>query len=186
MTFKNRELKYSILFRSNLSISDIAKILDVSESTILEAKLDILGELVSNPDDADTTTVASSNVDLDDLARDATCEAYKLEGERDRFYKSFYSIANSYINSHFKYKELTLQSVFKKLIDINKEILNLERQINDSDDENLCKKLRLSLKYKVCKKNRMSRELVLSDMKEDYECLIKLKEIFKSRGLKLG
>ncbi|AHH12933.1 Hypothetical protein BHO_0003000 (plasmid) [Borrelia hermsii YBT] len=186
MAFKNREAKYNILFKSNLSTDDIAKILDVSESTVLKVKLNILGELASNPGSTDATSRPSSDVDLGDLARDATCEAYRLEEERDSFYKLFYKIANSYINSHFKYKELTLRSDFKKLIDVNSEILNLEKEISNSDDESLCKKLRFDLKHKIYKKNLISRKLILNDMKEDYECLIKLKEIFKSKGLKLG
>ncbi|ANF34437.1 hypothetical protein A7978_04830 (plasmid) [Borrelia turicatae] len=185
MTFKNREVKYNILFKSNLSTADIAKVLDVSESTVLKVKLNILGEIASGLSNTETSSVSSSDVDVDTLARDATCEAYRLEGERDSFYKSFYSIANSYVSSHFKYKKLTLRSAFKKLIDVNEEILNLEREISNSDDKNLCKKLKLDLRQKIYKRDRISRELILNDMREDYECLVKLKEIF-DKGLKLG
>ncbi|AOW96396.1 hypothetical protein [Borrelia miyamotoi] len=186
MTFKNRESKYNILFGSNLSIANIAKIMDVSESTVLKARLSILGEFASNKNKTDTTFVSSSDSDLDSLAISATIEAYKLEGERDRFYKEFYRIANSYINSHFKYKEFTFQSAFKKLINLNEKISSLEKEISGSNDVNLCRRLRLKLQHKIYKRNLMSKNLILNDMKEDYECLIKLKEIFKSKGLKLG
>nr|ABP88179.1 hypothetical protein [Borrelia lonestari] len=133
MIFKNRETKYNILFSSNLSISNIAKVMDVSESTVLKAKCNILGELANSIDNADTSgLLSSSNINLDNLVKSATFQAYKLEEERDNFYKKFYIIANSYISSHFKYKELTLQSAFKNLTKLNAKISSLEKEINNS------------------------------------------------------
>ncbi|ACH95135.1 uncharacterized conserved protein (plasmid) [Borrelia recurrentis A1] len=182
MVFKNKELKYSILFKSNLSISDIAKVLGVRESTVLKAKINILGEVASDLNNFDTN--ACVNFDLDALARDATCQAYMLEKERDSFYKSFYKVANSYINSHFKYKQIIINSDLKRLITLNEEILKLTKDINNNDKD-LCKKLKLDLRYKIYKKNRLSKKIILNEMKEDYGCLLKLKKIFNSKGLKL-
>ncbi|AFI31826.1 hypothetical protein [Borrelia crocidurae] len=183
MVFKNKELKYSILFKSNLSISDIAKVLGVRESTVLKAKINILGEVASDLNHFDTNSCL--NFDLDALARDATCQAYMLEKERDSFYKSFYKVANSYINSHLKYKHIVINSDLKRLISLNEEILNLTKYIDNNDDKDLCKKLRLDLRYKIYKKNRLSKKIILNEMKEDYGCLLKLKKIFNSKGLKL-
>ncbi|WP_241766569.1 hypothetical protein [Borrelia coriaceae] len=171
------------MFKSNLSTADIAKVLGVRESTVLRVKSSFLGELASDLD-TDTVFKSCNNVDLDALARDVTCDAYKLEQERDSFYKAFYRIANSYVNSHFKNKKLTLQSAFRKLIDVNEDILSLEREIVNSDDKNLCKKLKLNLKHKIYKRDRISREIVMNGMREDHECLIRLKEIF-DKSLKL-
>ncbi|AYE36791.1 hypothetical protein DB313_04650 (plasmid) [Borrelia turcica IST7] len=212
MIFKNRLEKYNILFKSNLTVPDIAKILDVSESTVLKARMKLVGDVVGVNNKAEKQYAHSLNKielngksnlgnesdlgkdDLDSLTRNAICEAYKLEGERDSFYKFFYKIANSYINSHFKYKEIKLGAAFKKLVGLNNQILNLEREIKEVgireiisvDDSNLCRKLKLDLKFKIYKRNRLAKKLILNDMKEDYDCLVKLKEIFKSRDLKLG
>ncbi|AWG43309.1 hypothetical protein CR532_04745 (plasmid) [Candidatus Borreliella tachyglossi] len=189
MTFKNREQKYKILLRSNLSVADIARVLDVSESAVLKARLAGLGDFAEHVDNNLATLKAPGTLnedDLDSLARDATFEAYRLEGERDSFHKSFYRLANSYINSHLKCKEITLGATFRKLIDLNKEILDLEREISGCEDKDFCKKLKFELKLKVYKRNRVAKKLILSDMTEDYECLMKIKEIFKSKGLKLG
>ncbi|WP_231439744.1 hypothetical protein [Borrelia duttonii] len=170
------------MFKSNLSISDIAKVLGVRESTVLKAKINILGEVASDLNNFDTN--ACLNFDLDALARDATCQAYMLEKERDSFYKSFYKVANSYINSHLKYKQIIINSDLKRLINLNEEILKLTKDINNNDKD-LCKKLKLDLRYKIYKKNRLSKKIILNEMKEDYGCLLKLKKIFNSKGLKL-
>ncbi|WP_024653692.1 hypothetical protein [Borrelia persica] len=190
MIFKNKE-KYNILFKSNLSMSDIAKVLDISESAVLKARRNILGEAVDDlckmdAECDDNSSDTCLNVDLDGLVRDATSQAYRLEMERDSFHKSFYGTANSYIDSCLKYKQLVLNSSFKKLTDVNEEILNLEKEIDGTDDQNLCKKLKLNLRFKIYKRNRLSKKIILCEMKEDYECLLKLKEIFNFKGLKLG
>nr|WKT13973.1 hypothetical protein LKV13_05000 [Borrelia sp. BU AG58] len=218
MIFKNREEKYIILFKSNLTVLDIARILGVSESYVLKARARLIGDgsLVSESrGDSEIRDAISLNRvglegrcslenradlgsedGLDRLTRNAVCEAYKLEVERDSFYKCFYKIANSYINSHFKYKELKLGSAFKKLVALNEQILNLEREIeaneggwdktSSTDDSNLCRKLKLELKSKIYKRNHLTKSLVLDDMREDYDCLVKLNKVFKSRDLKLG
>ncbi|UGQ16817.1 hypothetical protein [Borrelia sp. RT5S] len=211
MVFKNIEEKYNILFKSNLTVPDIAKVLDVSESSVLEARLKLVGdgllvtELGYDIGRQDTVSLnevglqdknnSENENDLDSLAKNAVCEAYKLEGERDSFYKFFYRIANSYINSHFKYKEIKLGSAFKKLIKLNAQILNLEGQIEigerkqgeicSADESDLRRKLKLELKTKIYKRNRLAKSFILDDMKEDYDCLVKLKKVFKSRDLKL-
>ncbi|WKC58672.1 hypothetical protein [Borrelia sp. P9F1] len=210
MIFKNGEEKYNILFRSNLTVPDIAKVLEVSESSVLEARLRFVGdeplvsELNDNVERCSTLSLNKSELnndnlenenDLDSLTKNAVCEAYKLEEERDSFYKFFYKIANSYINSYFKYKEIKLGSTFKKLVSLNDQILNLEREIEingreqkgicNVNESDLCRKLKLELKTKIYKRNRIAKSLILDDMKEDYDCLVKLKKVFKSRDLKL-
>lgn len=142
MIFKNRKEEYIFLFKKGLKDLGIAQILGVGESFIAKARNKYLksnnsvykknsfsGDLV-----VESVSRASFNEDdFNNLVLLATKKACELENAKNDTEKLFYEMVCSFVDSHNRYKNLSLKSIKKKdALSLDLKISKLQGEIESN------------------------------------------------------
>ncbi|WNY70039.1 helix-turn-helix domain-containing protein [Borreliella andersonii] len=123
MIFKNRKEEYIFLFKKGLKDLEIAQILGVSESFVAKARNKYFksGDSVckNNPFSSglvgESIAKVSFNEDnFNNLVLLAAKKACELENAKNETERLFYEIVCSFIDSHHRYKNLSLASIKKE------------------------------------------------------------------------
>ncbi len=123
MIFKNRKEEYIFLFKKGLKDLDIAQILGVGESFVTKARNKYFKSndsvckknFFSSDSTIENVSKASFNQDdFDNLALLAIKKSFELENAKNETERLFYEIVCSFIDSHHRYKNLSLKSIKKR------------------------------------------------------------------------
>lgn len=196
MIFKNRKEEYIFLFKKGLKDLDIAQILGVGESFVVKARNkyfksnDSVCKKNSFSGDLAVESVSRASFNEDDfnnLVLLATKKACELENAKNDTEKLFYEMVCSFIDSHNRYKNLSLKSIKKDALSLDLKISKLQSEIesNKKKDLKTDKNLEKELAAKIKKRETLEKELINICIREDYNTLVKLKSILSSKNLKL-
>ncbi|WNY69134.1 hypothetical protein [Borreliella lusitaniae] len=196
MIFKNRKEEYIFLFKKGLKDLDIAQILGVGESFVAKARNKYFRsnnsfckkDSFSSSLPVESVVEAPFNKDnFDNLVLLVAKKAFELENAKSETERLFYKIACSFIDSHHRYKDLSLKSIKKDIVILDLEISKLQSEIENSKKRNFQgrKDLEIELASKIKKREDLEKELFNVCMREDYNALVKLKSVLNSKNLKL-
>ncbi|MBB6213383.1 hypothetical protein QIA17_00345 (plasmid) [Borreliella californiensis] len=196
MIFKNRKEEYIFLFKKGLKDLDIAQILGVSESFVAKARnkyfkssdsvckknpfpIDSAGENIAN--------VSFNEDNFNNLVLLATKKACELENAKNESEKLFYEIVCSFIDSHNKYKNLSLASIKKESLILDLKISKLQGEIsfNKKRGLNSQESLERELADRIQEREEIEKKIITICMREDFDALVKLKSVLSSKNLKL-
>ncbi|WPM06385.1 hypothetical protein QIA41_04650 (plasmid) [Borreliella sinica] len=197
MIFKNRKEEYIFLFKKGLKDLDIAQILGVGESFVAKARNkyfqsnDSFSKKNSFPSDLAVENISKVSFNEDNfnnLVLLAAKKACELENAKNETEKLFYEIVCSFIDSHHRYKNLSLKSIKKDTLILDLKISKLQGELKSNKKRGLKgdEGLEIELANKIKKREELEKELVNICMREDYDALVKLKSVLNSKNLKLG
>ncbi|AJA90713.1 hypothetical protein OY14_04495 (plasmid) [Borreliella chilensis] len=196
MIFKNRKEEYIFLFKKGLKDLDIAQILGVGEAFVAKARNkyfksnDSVCKRNSFPSNLTVESISKESFNgdnFDNLVLLATKKACELENTKNETERLFYEIVCSFIDSHNKYKNLSLKSIRKDTLILDLKISKLQSKLDSSKkrgfkgDENL----EIELAAKIKEKEDLEKQLFNICMREDYDALVKLKSVLSGKNLKL-
>ncbi|WP_151060738.1 DUF603 domain-containing protein [Borreliella turdi] len=196
MIFKNRKEEYIFLFKKGLEDLDIAQILGVGESFVAKARNKYFKSNDSGckktpfPMDLAVENISRTSFNEDNLNQlvlIATKKAFDLENAKNETERLFYEIACSFIDSHCRYKNLSLKSIKKDILILDLKISKLQLKI-DSNKKRGYKgneSLEIELAAKIKEREDLEKKLINICMREDYDILVKLKSVLSSKNLKL-
>ncbi|MBB5141457.1 hypothetical protein [Borreliella afzelii] len=196
MIFKNRKEEYIFLFKKGLKDLDIAQILGVGESFVTKARNKYFKSndsvckknFFSSDSTIENASKASFNQDdFDNLALFAIKKSFELENAKNETERLFYEIVCSFIDSHHRYKNLSLKSIKKEALILDLKISKLQSEIESNKKRGFKgdEGLEIELTSKIKKREELEKELINICMREDYDTLVKLKSILSSKNLKL-
>ncbi|MGF7102000.1 hypothetical protein [Borreliella kurtenbachii] len=196
MIFKNRKEEYIFLFKKGLKDLDIAQILGVSESFVAKARNkyfksdDSVCKKKSISSDQAGESIAKEPFNEDNfnnLILLATKKACELENAKNEAERLFYEMARSFIDSHNKYKNLSLASIKKDALILDLKISKLQGEISGNKKRGLKEQenLKGELSCKIKEREEIEKKLITICMREDFDALVKLKSILSSKNLKL-
>ncbi|WKC80311.1 hypothetical protein [Borreliella tanukii] len=196
MIFKNRKEEYIFLFKKGLKDLDIAQILGVSESFVAKARNKYFKSNDSfckkNSSSSDLALESISEVpvnedNFDNLVLLATKKACELENAKNETERLFYEIVCAFIDSHRKYKDLSLRSIKKDALILDLKISKLQSEIDINKKRGLKENesLEIELAAKIKQRENLEKELINICMREDYDTIVKLKSVLSSKNLKL-
>ncbi|MCD2332396.1 helix-turn-helix domain-containing protein [Borreliella americana] len=196
MIFKNRKEEYIFLFKKGLKDLDIAQILGVSESFVAKARNkyfksgDSVCKKSSFSSDLVGESIAKASFDeenFNNLVLLATKKACELENAKNEAERLFYEIVCSFIDSHHRYKNLSLEAIKKEALILDLKISKL--QIEISADKKKGPKNQESLERELAdrikEKEEIEKKLTTICLREDFDALVKLKSVLSSKNLKL-
>ncbi|WKD01237.1 hypothetical protein QIA01_04575 (plasmid) [Borreliella americana] len=196
MIFKNRKEEYIFLFKKCLKDLDIAQILGVSESFVAKARNKYFksGDSVckKSPFSSDLVGESIAKVSFDEenfnnLVLLATKKACELENAKNEAERLFYEIVCSFINSHHRYKNLSLESIKKEALILDLKISKLQIEISANKKKGLKNQesLERELADRIKEREEIEKKLITICMREDFDALVKLKSVLSSKNLKL-
>ncbi|WKC74808.1 DUF603 domain-containing protein (plasmid) [Borreliella yangtzensis] len=196
MIFKNRKEEYIFLFKKGLKDLDIAQILGVSESFVAKARNkyfksnDSVCKKSSSSSDLAVegiSRVLANEDNFDNLMILVTRKACELENAKNEAERLFYEIVCSFIDSHRRYKNLSLRSIKKDASILDLKISKLQSEIDTNKKRGLKgnESLEVELDAKIKKREDLEKEIINICIREDYDALVKLKSVLSSKNLKL-
>ncbi|WP_233709442.1 hypothetical protein [Borreliella bavariensis] len=172
MIFKNRKEEYIFLFKKGLKDLDIAQILGVGESFVAKSRNkyfkynDSVCKKNSFSGDLAVESVSRASFNEDDfnnLVLLATKKACELENVKNDTEKLFYEMVSSFVDSHNRYKNLSLKSIKKDALSLDLKISKLQGEIESNKKKTLrqTKTLKKSLLLRLRKEKLLKKSLLI-------------------------